>query len=81
MGSLTIKLAPDRRARLTSRLQLLVSKEFDTTLSDFQAQQVIDLMLTTLGPEVYSQAVEDVRAHFQAKLDDLSGEVYVDGDL
>jgi uncharacterized protein (DUF2164 family) len=81
MGSLTIKLAPDRRARLASRLQLLVSKEFDTTLSDFQAQQVIDLMLTTLGPEVYSQAVEDVRAHFQAKLDDLSGEVYVDGDL
>ena len=36
-------------------------------------------MLKTLGPAVYNQAVQDVRAHFQTKLDDLEGEVYVDG--
>ena len=38
-------------------------------------------MLCTLGPTVYNQAVQDVRTHFQVKLDDLEGEVFDDGDL
>ena len=35
-------------------------------------------MLETLGPGIYNQAVQDVRANLQSKLDDLDGEVYVD---
>ena len=54
---------------------------FDEKLSDLRASEIIDLMLTTLGPEIYNQAVQDVRAHLQGKLDDLDGEVFVDGDL
>ncbi len=38
-------------------------------------------MLKTMGPAVYNQAVQDVRAHLQGKLDDLDGEVFVDGDV
>ena len=49
----------------------------DTTVLG-PAEQVLDLMLTTLGPGIYNQAVQDVRAHMQSKLDDLDGEVYVD---
>jgi len=75
-----IKLDPARRQRATAQLQLLFSKEFDETLSDFRASEIIDLMLRTLGPAVYNQAVQDVRAHLQGKLDDLDGEVYADGD-
>ena len=37
-------------------------------------------MLKTLGPAVYNQAVQDVRAHMQVKLDDLDGEVFADGE-
>jgi uncharacterized protein (DUF2164 family) len=76
-----IALAPDRRARLTAHLQLLFSKEFDEKLSDFRAGEIVDLMLRTLGPAVYNQAVQDVRANLQTRLDDLEGEVYADGDL
>jgi uncharacterized protein (DUF2164 family) len=76
-----IALAPDRRARLTAHLQLLFSKEFDEKLSEFRAGEIIDLMLRTLGPAVYNQAVQDVRANLQTRLDDLEGEVYADGDL
>ena len=76
---MAIKLDPQRRARVAAELQQLFSKEFDEKLSDFQANEVIDLMLKTLGPAVYNQAVQDVRAHLQTKLDDLDGEVYVDG--
>jgi uncharacterized protein (DUF2164 family) len=32
-----------------------------------------------LGPAVYNQAVQDVRAHLQTKLDDLDGEVHAEG--
>ena len=73
-----IKLSPDRRADVTRQLQLLFGREFDEELSDFRATAVIDLMLKTLGPAVYNQAVQDARAHLQAKLDDLDGEVFAD---
>jgi uncharacterized protein (DUF2164 family) len=75
-----IELAPDRRARLTAHLQQLFSKEFDEKLSDFRAGEIVDLMLRTLGPAVYNQAVQDVRANLQTRLDDLEGEVCADGD-
>lgn len=73
-----ITLATDRRARLVGQLQTLFATEFDETLSEFRAERVLDLMLSTLGPGIYNQAVQDVRAHLQTKLDDLDGEVYVD---
>jgi uncharacterized protein (DUF2164 family) len=76
-----VALDAERRTRLVGRLQNLFSKEFDEDLSDFRAEQIIDLMLRTLGPAVYNQAVQDVRSHFQVKLDDLEGEVFDDGDL
>lgn len=73
-----ITLSEDRRERLVGQLQTLFRAEFDETLSPFRAEQVLDLMLNTLGPGIYNQAVQDVRAHLQTKLDDLDGEVYVD---
>lgn len=73
-----ITLSDERRDALAAELQTLFSTEFDETLSDFRAGEILDRMIATLGPTVYNQAVEDVRAHFQAKLDDLAGEVYVD---
>lgn len=75
---MAIKLDAQRRTRVLAQLQLLFSKDFDEKLSDFQANEVVDLMLKTLGPAVYNQAVQDVRAHLQTKLDDLDGEVYLD---
>ncbi|MEL6723912.1 MAG: DUF2164 domain-containing protein [Pseudomonadota bacterium] len=74
----SIELTAERRDRLVGQLQTLFQAEFDETLSAFRAEQILDLMLTTLGPGIYNQAVQDVRAHLQSKLDDLDGEVYVD---
>lgn len=73
-----IRLSDERRERLIGQLQTLFRTEFDENLSAFRAEQVLDLMLTTLGPGIYNQAVQDVRGHLQVKLDDLDGEVYVD---
>lgn len=74
-----IDLSDERQADFKNRLQALFRDEFDETLSDFRADDVLKLFLTTLGPAVYNQAVQDVRAHLQTKLDDLEGDVYADG--
>lgn len=73
-----IDLSDERRERLIGQLQTLFASEFDETLSEFRAGEILDLMLKTLGPGIYNQAVQDVRAHLQTRLDDLDGEVYVD---
>ncbi len=74
-----ITLTADRRTALLSQIQARFQTEFDEAISDFRASQILDLMIETLGPGIYNQAVQDVRVHLQSKLDDLDGEVYIDG--
>lgn len=73
-----ILLSDDRKDALVRDIQASFMSEFDETISDFRAGQILDLMVAALGPAIYNQAVQDVRAHLQIKLDDLDGEIYVD---
>lgn len=75
---MAIKLDSDRRSRFIGDMQHLFAEEFDEDLSEFQANEVISLFLKKLGPSIYNQAVQDVRAHLQSRLDDLDTEIYVD---
>jgi len=72
----SIKVSDERRAALVGHLQTLFRDSFDEDVSGFRAGEIVDHMLKTLGPTVYNQAVQDVRAHLQGGLDDLVGEVY-----
>lgn len=76
-----IELDDQRRAEVIARLLSLFNEEFDEPLSEFRANRVLELFMTTLSPAVYNQAVQDVRAHLQTKLDDLDGDIYADGDI
>jgi uncharacterized protein (DUF2164 family) len=73
-----LKLSPERRQNLIGQVQTMFARDFDETVSDFRAGEIVDAMTALIGPGVYNQAVEDVRAHLQGRLDDLSGEVFVD---
>lgn len=73
-----LNLSPERRQRLIEQVQTLFARNFDETLSPFRAGEIVDRMTALIGPGVYNQAVEDVRAHLQTRLDDLNGEVFVD---
>ena len=73
-----LTLSPERRDALIADIQRAYARNMDETISAFRAEQLLDLMLKALGPAVYNQAVQDVRAHLQGKLDDLDGEVYVE---
>ncbi len=74
-----IKLSDEKRAEFTEQLQSMFQSEFDEALSEYRADAIVELFLKSLGPGVYNQAVQEVRAHLQSKLDDLDGEVYADG--
>jgi uncharacterized protein (DUF2164 family) len=71
-----IKLSQERRERLVDEVRALFSREFDRELSEFQSRRLIDFLVRHLGAPVYNQAVQDVRAALQAKLDDLEGDFY-----
>ena len=71
-----IELTPERRDALINRLQTQFQVEFDEPLSTFRAAALLDLVLKWAGPPIYNQAVQDVRAHLQRRLDDLHGEIF-----
>jgi uncharacterized protein (DUF2164 family) len=76
-----IELSDERRIEFINRLQGLFRDEFDDSLSQFRANEIANLCLKTLCPTVYNQAVQDVRAHLQIKIDDLDGDVYADVEI
>jgi uncharacterized protein (DUF2164 family) len=71
-----IELEEARRKRALAKLQTFYLKEFDEQLSAFRADQLLDFMLTALGPQIYNQGVQDARVFFQQKLDDLDAEIH-----
>ena len=71
-----IQLSEERRELLSAAIQQMFLEEFERDLSEFQAQRLIDFLMSQLGPPVYNQAIQDARAYIQLKLDDLDGEVY-----
>jgi len=78
---MAVKLDEARRAQLIEELQAHFKQNFDEQLSEFRAAQILEFFLGSLGPQVYNQAVQDARAFFQQKLDDLDGEVYLPEEL
>jgi uncharacterized protein (DUF2164 family) len=70
-----IRLSPERRAGLLRALKDHFSAEFDESLSDFRAEDLLDLFIRELGPPVYNQGVRDASSYLQQKLSDIEGEV------
>jgi len=77
---LSLVLSPERRAELLKRLRGAYADEFDESLSDFKAETLLELVLKTVGPAVYNQAIKDAQSFMQSRLDDLDGEVSVNAD-
>jgi uncharacterized protein (DUF2164 family) len=71
-----IRLSPERRSVLVDAIQRHFADEFDETLSDFRAEQLLDFFVAELGPSVYNQGVRDAAGYVQAKLMDIEGEVF-----
>lgn len=73
-----INLTEDRMNDLIRSFTAFYKNEFDEDLSQFRAEQVVEFFIKTLGPSVYNQAVQDVRAFMMEKLEDLDTDFYFD---
>ncbi len=73
---MAMTLSDDRRNQLLLGLEGFYLEHFDEELSRFRSEQILDFLLSTLGPPIYNQAVQDARVFMQRKLDELDGEVY-----
>ncbi len=71
-----IRLSAERRSALVDAVQRQFADEFDETLSDFRAEQLLDFFVAELGPPVYNQGVRDAAGYIQDKLIDIEGEVF-----
>lgn len=68
------ELSEERRAQIVAALQGYFQGEFDETLSEFRADELVSFMLDQIGPSLYNQAIQDARGYLAEKLDDLDTE-------
>ena len=71
-----IELSGERRERMVRSAQKFFEDRLDQTLSEFQAELLIDFFVKELGAPVYNQAIRDAHAWVEEKLTDLEGEFY-----
>lgn len=71
-----IRLTPERRAALVAAVQAHFLDEFDTALSDFRAETLVDFFVQHLGPPVYNQGVHDAAGYVHEKLADIEGDIH-----
>lgn len=78
MTTKALTLSDERRAELATALQAYFASEFDETLSDFRAQELLTFMIGQLGPSLYNAGIQDARAFLTEKLEDLDIEFTLD---
>lgn len=71
-----IRLSEDRKQAILRALRDFYLEVFDEELSTFRAEQILRFFVTTLGPPIYNQAIQDARGFMFEKLEDLDGEFY-----
>lgn len=71
-----IHLTDERKKFIRIALIGFCDEVFDETLSEYQAERLLDFFVGALGPPVYNQGVQDARAFILDKLDDLEGDVH-----
>ena len=66
-------LSKQERAEATESLRRFLLEELELEVSDLQIGFLLDYFLKEIGPMSYNRGVEDAKAFFTAKADDLGG--------
>lgn len=74
-----VDLSQEQKAELVASLQRYFDEELDHELRDMPAGFLLDYILKEIGPYAYNQGVEDARAYFAAKVEDLTGVCFEEG--
>ncbi len=76
-----IQLSDERKADILRKLgEMYDDHEFDESLSEFRAKQLLNFFVKRLGPSVYNQAIQDARGFMMERLEDLDASFYEKDD-
>ena len=73
-----IELSKEARADALASLKRYAEENFAEPLGDLHAGILLDFMLEEIGPAIYNKAIEDPQTRMQARVADLSGELFAD---
>jgi uncharacterized protein (DUF2164 family) len=75
---MTIELPKEAREEAQTSLARYVDEHFEERIGNVAASQLLDFFLEEIGPSIYNKAVADVQERMQARVADLTGEVFED---
>ncbi|BFH63631.1 DUF2164 domain-containing protein [Paenibacillus azoreducens] len=73
---MSIKLSREQKAEIAQHVQAFFEEERSESIGQLGAEQLIDFMITELGPHIYNQAVADARALITEKMAQIDDELY-----
>lgn len=73
-----MKLDKETRAALVASLERYAEEELEISIGDLKANLLLDYILEEAGPSVYNEAIQDARAFFFDKIEDLEATCYRD---
>ncbi|MWV43317.1 DUF2164 family protein [Paenibacillus sp. HJL G12] len=73
---MSIKLPKEQKAEIAQSVQAYFEEERSESIGQLGAEQLIDFMITELGPYIYNQAIEDSRALINEKMAQIDDEFY-----
>ncbi len=75
---MTIELDRDTKTRAIQSLQRYFDENMEEPIGNITANALLNFFLQEIAPSVYNQAVRDVQANMQQKIEDLDIEVHAD---
>ncbi len=70
---------PEQKTEVLSSLTRYFDEHFDFDLNELQASLLLDYITQEIAPFAYNRGVEDARAYFTARADDLPGVCFEQG--
>ncbi|MEC0370594.1 DUF2164 domain-containing protein [Paenibacillus chibensis] len=71
-----IKLPKEQKLEIASRVQGYFEDERSESIGQLGAEQLIDFMISELGPYIYNKAIEDARAFITEKMAQIDDDLY-----
>lgn len=78
-NSMQDHLTSEQQTDIRASLGRYFEEHFDLELNDLQATLLLDYIMTEIAPFAYNRGVDDARAWFAARLDDLPGVCFEQG--
>jgi uncharacterized protein (DUF2164 family) len=73
-----IELSAQAQKDAVGSIQRYFEINMPETIGELPAGMLLNFFLGEIGPAIYNKAIADAQARMLARVDDLSGELYVD---